>query len=68
MDESETPNFEINFDFLMACKENEEPTSVTRFVTLTEEDRNKLIEDSMSKKTKFATKWVVTLFKGKHQH
>ena len=76
--EDDLPNFTLEFEFL---KEEEEvlaevlpelvakqPKKKSRFVDSTEEERNKLSNDSQTKATKYKTKWVVSLFSGKQSH
>jgi len=63
------PQFEFNFfdeenrTVQDKTMDNEEKKS-SQFAVLTEEEREKLLDDSFAKNTKYNTKWVVTLFKG----
>lgn len=64
------PNFKLHFDLLEEEKnknvmeEDGEPNQKTRFVSMAESERVKLLEESHSRSTKYTTKWVVSIFKG----
>lgn len=72
--EEDLPNFTLEFDFLKDEEQvpaevvpelvAEKPKKKRRFVDTTEEERNKLLNDSEAKATKYTTKWVVSLFSG----
>ena len=47
------PNFTLHFNF----------SEKTRFVSMSESERDKLVEESQAKSTRSTTKWVVSLFK-----
>ena len=77
--EDDLPNFTLEFDFLEEEEEvpsevlpelvAEQPKKKRRFVDTTEEEfRNKLLNDSQAKATKYTTKWVGSLFSGKQSH
>ena len=76
--EEDLRNFTLEFEFLKEEEEAlaevlpelvaEQPKKKRRFVDTTEEERNKLLNDSQAKATKYTTKWVVSLFSGKQSH
>ena len=76
--EDDLPNFTLEFDFLKEEEEvlaevlpelvAEQPKKKSRSVDSTEEESNKLLNDSQTKATKYNTKWVVSLFSGKQSH
>ena len=56
------PNFQLHFPFF---EQESCPTPKKRFVEVTEEERDRLLEERGSQNTKYNTKWVVSLFEGK---
>ena len=68
---SNFPMFHFNFPLFNENENKQFPdkegeVNKSRFVSLTETDREKLLQDSEAKSTKYSTKWVVNIFKGKY--
>ena len=64
MDE-DLPDFSVGFEESFAePPQKRQKQEDQRFVTMSEDDLDKLVEGASSKSTKYATKYAVTVFKG----